>query len=342
MEHRKIIALGKSSNAVTLPKDWLKENHLKKGDFVIMHKRNDGGLILQPYSNEHEEPKKICLSIRSEETPNSIKRRVIGSFLDGYSLITLKSDKIFTGDQQEAIREISRRLYMLVISSESSNIQLETIIDEAKASISSCIDRMHMITFAMLRDVIEAFEKYDKELSMSVISLEEDVDQLMYLVLRIIRNAVQDPGLAGQLSLEPLDCLDFQTLVQLIERVADNVTGIAESQIKIVEEGVLIPERLKITLLDAAKMAFKSYEEAVHCFMYKDIEPTNKIINRQDDIRDIYLKITPMPLSSDFNSSQITQVIGIRENIMDISSLSADIAELTIDRVSKYEKAVKA
>jgi hypothetical protein len=83
-------------------------------------------------------------------------------------------------------------------------------------------------------------------------------------------------------------------------------------------------------------LAFKSYEESVNCFFTKDIGPTNDIIDRQDEIRRLYLKITPMPTDIDFEASQIIHVISIRENIMNIGSLSADIAELIIDRASEY------
>ncbi len=338
MEHRKIMALGKSSKAVTLPKEWLEENNLEKGDFVIMHMTSNGSLTLQPYTAEIEEIKKITLRIKADETPNSIKRRIIGSFLDGSSLINLNSENIFTGEQQIAIRDISRRLYMMVINSASSKIQLETIIDESRASVHSCIDRMHMITFAMLQDIIEAMSEGNLDRAKSVVSLEEDVDQLMYLVLRIIRNAAQNNRLATQLDLEPLDCLDFQTLVQLIERIADNVTNIAESFIVMTQNDITLPEKLKNILLEAASLALRSYEESVQCFLHKDIEPTNIIINRQDEIKRLYLKLTPMPFQNEYKSSQITQIINIRENIMKISSLSADIAELTIDRVCKYEE----
>jgi phosphate uptake regulator len=341
MEPRKIMALGKSSNAVTLPKEWLEENLLRKGDYVMMHKRSNGSLVLQPYIDDEEEISNINLRIKSGETVNSITRKVIGSFLDGYSHINLFSEKIFTGEQQSAIREISRKLYMMVINSEASKIQLETIIDESRASIHSCIDRMHMMTYSMLRDVIEAMKNSDKELALSVVSLEEDVDQLMYLVLRIIRIAVQSSRLASHLSLEPLDCLDYQTLVKLIEWIADNVTGIADSLIQMIDNDVFLPRLLKDVFLEAATLAFRSYEESVSCFLLKDIGPANDIIDRQDEIRSLYLNITPMPTEFEFDSSQILQVINIRENIMNICSLSADIAELIIDRASTYGEVSK-
>lgn len=56
---------------------------------------------------------------------------------------------------------------------------------------------------------------------------------------------------------------------------------------------VTLPDELKDILTETASLAFKSYEESVQCFLCKDIEPANRIINRQDEIEDLYLKITP-------------------------------------------------
>lgn len=327
------MALGKSSRVISLPKNWLEDNGLDKGDTILIRPRSNGSLVIHP-GIFTEEVRKISLQIKSDESENSIIRRIIGSFLDGHSHITLTSDKIFTSTQQEAIRSICHRLYMMVINSESSRIELETIIDESKASVVSCIERMHMITYAMFRDTIASLKTWDQNLAMSIASLEEDVDQLLYLVLRIIRTASINPTLANQLSLDPLDCLDFHTIVNIIERVADHVTDMALGLVSLMSQGLSLPDDVNAILSEAAEITFHSYDEAVQCFMYGNIEPTNGIINKQNEIKQLYTKLVPMTnLFEGFNTDNVVQVVKLRESIIRISSLSADIAELTIDRV---------
>jgi len=337
MERRKIMALGKSSRVVSLPKEWLRRNQLDQGDTVTYQIHRNGTLIIRSTPDGSDEPKRIELSVGENERPESITRRIIGAFLDGYSIIVLSSEKIFTVSQQTAIRDIVRRLYMMVINSEAKRTELETLIDESKASVSSCIERMHLITYSMLRDTIESLRNWDAGLVNSVISLEDDVDQLSYLVLRIIRSAAVRPSLANELGLDPLDCLDYQTLVNLIERVADSVMNIAGSMSLMIEERLSLPGEAQAILVNAAEIAFDSYSKAVECYLHMDVEPTNRVIDRQEDIRRLYMEITPLPRFSDaYDAPVLGNIVTIRESIMKISDLAADIAELTIDRAYKH------
>jgi phosphate uptake regulator len=333
MEHRKIMALGQSSRAITLPKEWMRHNELDQGDTVVVRIQQDGSLVVLPAAKADDKVKQIHLEINADEDNESIVRKLIGTYLDGYTLITLKSENIFTASQQKAIRDIIRRLYMMVIESESNRIDLETLVDETKVSVPSCVERMHMMTYSMFRDTIQAIRDRDDSLVLSVVSLEEDVDQMMYLVMRTLRSAVVNPILSNQLDLNPLDCLDYQTLVHRIERVADHVTNIASSMLALYRAEKIIPDEMKEVLSEAGGIAFESYDRAVHCFLRMDVEPTNVIIDAQDEIRDLYSEITPLPIHEDANDvSTLTHIVTIRENIMRISNLTADIAELTIDR----------
>ena len=326
--------LGQSSKVISLPKKWLSINNLEPGNSVSVTIQKDGTLLVTPNGDFDEGFKKINLQIKSDETEGSIIRKIIGAYLNGYTLVVLSSGNIFTVNQQRIIREIIRKLYMMIISSETSKIELETLVDETKVSIPASIDRMHMITYAMFRDVIQALKEENRNLALSVVSLEEDVDQMMYLILRILRSAVSTPALANQLELEPLDCLDYQTLIHRIERTADHIALTAEYIIALIDSGAIIPENVKKVLVEAAEIVLDNYTKSIDGFKHLDIELTDVIIDSQETILDLYSEITPLPVLSGVSDSTIlANIISIRENIRSISSISADIAELTIDRV---------
>ena len=325
--------LGQSSKVISLPKKWLSINNLEKGNNVSVTIQKDGTLLVSPNWDLDEELTKINLKIKADETEGSIIRKIIGAYLNGYTRVVLTSGNIFTMNQQHVIREIVRKLYMMIISSETSKIELETLVDETKVSIPASIDRMHMITYAMFRDVIQALKEENRSLASSVIILEEDVDQMMYLILRILRSAVSTPVLANKLELEPLDCLEYQTLIHRIERTADHIASTAESIIMLLDSGAIIPENVKKVLIEAAEVVFDNYEKTIVSFKHIDVELTNIIIDSQEKIIDLYSEITPLPVLNGVSDSTIlANIISIRENIKSISSIAADIAELTIDR----------
>jgi phosphate uptake regulator len=324
---------------ISLPKDWLNRNNLDKGNYVSLDVR-DGSLVVHPESNLREEDVRIIkIVIEADENIDSIIRRIIGAYLDGFTIIKLRSTGIFSVEQQKAIRQIVSTLYMMIIESETSNIVLETLIDESKVSVSSGVERMHLITSSMLRDILTSIRNWDKVLARTVASLEDDVDQLMFFIIRIIRGVVVSPSLANLLGLDNLDCLDYQTLVHRIEQIADHATSIANSVISLIDSEISIPENVMTTLIKSAEIAFTSYDMAVQCYLSKDIEPTNEIIDKQKEIEDLYGGITPLPYCGRPNeTSVLSDVITIRECVMKISNCTADIAELTIDRTYKSKK----
>jgi phosphate uptake regulator len=336
METRKITALGKYSLIVTLPKKWVRMNNLNQGDDVSLRVQPDLSLVISPSIEAVEKQREITLFFRAEEDENTIIRNIIGCYLNGYNTVKLESGRIFTVEQQAAIRSIVRTLYMRIIKSTASSVILQTLMDETMASVVSGIERMHIITSSMCQDTLNAMKNWDEDLAMSVVSLEEDVDQFMYLLLRLIRCAAQTPSLAGQLGLDMVDCLDCQTLVHRIERVADHTTNIAKSIIKLFEQRMFTPKDAFSVLTEAGEIAFNSYNQAVQSYISNTLDNTNEIIDRQKEIERLVETIIPLPYYGESEEKNVLcHICVIRDSIKRISEYAADIAELTMDRSFK-------
>ncbi len=329
------MALGRSSLVIAIPKYWLEKSNLKRGDVVSLNVQNDGSLSVHPGIGVEKE-RKITLHVVAEESGNSIIRRVISCYLNGFTTIHLRSNKIFTQEQQSAIRDVVKTLYMRIMESHTSETTLQTLMDESMGSVFSGIERMHIITSSMCQDVLKAMKSWDGELARSVLSLEEDVDQFMYFLLRLIRRAALNSSLAHQLGLGMLDCLDCQTLVHRIEHVADHTTSIADNLNTLIEGQSDVLEGVLTVLVEAAEIAFNSYDMAVRSFLSKSSKDVNRIIDDQEEIEELGGLITPLPYSGDHDEkANICPLCAIRESIKRISEYSADIAEITIDRTHK-------
>ncbi len=333
METRKIMSLG-SSMAVTLPKYWLNANNLSKGESVTMTVQRDKTLLIRsPEGLDLLDKRELHILVGFEEVEGSIVRQVVAGFLNGYSTIKLTSNRYFTPDQNAVIRKITSRLYMMIVEAEAGGITINTLLDESKASVVSSVERMHIITYSMCKDILGSFGSMDRDLIRAIGPLEDDVDQLMFLVLRLIRLAAINPSLADQLGLDPLDCLDFQTLVHRIARIAFHIAQIGECLIAVIDKEIPVPENVLAIIQEAAEIAFNTYDMAVRAFLMKDLTHANEIIDTQGRIDELYRKITPIPYFGKYNDlSSISQIVTIREGVKKIGHYAADIAELAIDR----------
>ena len=151
---RRIMSLGRSSMVISLPKNWMTLNELNKGDIVSYAIQRDRSLVVYPGAEKKPAPKEITLKIAQNEDETLLLQKIIGSFLNGYSGITLISEKIFSVPQRKTIRYIAGRLYMRIMESDSKGVYLQSLTDESKASLDQAIQRMHLISHSMCEECL--------------------------------------------------------------------------------------------------------------------------------------------------------------------------------------------
>jgi phosphate uptake regulator len=336
MQQRKIMSLG-SSVAITLPRSWLKANRLDVGDYINYTIQGDQSLLLMA-GQVQRRSSELSLLIDEKQTLETITRSIVAGFLNGYTVIHLKSRTYFTPEQLRLIRSMTSRLYMMIVKADSSSITLHTIIDELSTPIIASMDRIYMITVAMCRDVLLCMKSPDARLLEATISLEDDVDQMKLLISRLIRVSVKDPVMASSQALDSMDCLDYQILVNHVERVAYHLSNIAENLLSIENSGNRVSERVLPVYISAMQKAFNNYEVAVRSCMSRDIGQVDEIIDDEYRISVMFEGVTPLPKHLyDAEKETIVHLIQIRESVNKISYYAAAIAEITIDQTYKKD-----
>jgi phosphate uptake regulator len=332
---RRIMSLGRSSMVISLPKNWMNLNELNKGDVVSFAIQRDRSLVVYPGAEKKPAPKEITLKIGQNEDETLISQKIIGSFLNGYSGITLISEKIFSVPQRKAIRNIAGRLYMRLLESDSKGVYLQTLTDESKASLDQAIQRMHLISHSMCEDVFNSLKNNDISLAKSVFSLDDDVDQFSFFILRILRNAAQGPVLANELRIDPLDCMDYQSLVYRIEHAADYIADIARHIIMLDGTKQKIPDDLLELMVNEGMEVVDLYVKAVNAFFQRDVNFSVEIMKQIQRIDKLDQEIATKSFTDKKNPELVCAICSIREDIKRIAEYAANIAEITVNRAFK-------
>jgi phosphate uptake regulator len=330
------MALGRSSMVISLPKNWMQLNELKKGDVVSFAIQRDRSLVVYPSAKLKAQPKEITLRIGQNEDETLITQKIIGTFLNGYSDVTLISEKIFSIPQRKAIRKIAERLYMRIMESDSKGVYLQTLADESKASIEQAIQRMHLISQSMCADVCTALENRDLALAKAVFSLDDDVDHFSFFLLRLLRDAAQDAALAKKLRIDTLDCMDHQTLVYRIEHVADYAADVARHIIMLDGTKQKIPTDVLALMVIAGTESVDLYVKAVNAFFSKDVPFSVEIMKQQKRIEKLDQEIASKAFTGKpKNAELVCAICSIRDNIKRIADCAANIAEIAVNRAFK-------
>jgi phosphate uptake regulator len=334
MDQRKVMSLGRSSLVISLPKRWTKVNELERGDLVTLNIQKDNSLVVFPGMKKGRETREVTIKVDPAEDEELLARRIIACYLNGYFGITLISTDIFTASQQKAVRNIVGMLYMRILESDARRIYVQTLIDESKAPVETAVRRMHIVAGSMCQDVLESFRNQDAELARVVEGLDNDVDHLGFFLLRLLRGAVLHPDLAQELGLEPIDCLDYQTLVHRIEYVADYAVTIATNIVTSSGKGLWLSPSVLEALLNFGNQAFEMYNEAVRAFFARDTAASNDVIERLNQIEILNQKIALCTVDVP-DAMTVCMMCIIRSSIKRIAECATEIAEITIDHSYK-------
>ena len=333
---RKVMSLGKSSLVISLPKEWMQINDLKKGDSISFAIQGDRSLIIYPSTKKKTSAKEITLNIGQNEEDGLITQKIIGSFLNGYSGITLVSEKIFSIQQSKAIRNTAGKLFMRVMESDTKGVYIQSLTDESKASLEQAMQRMHLISQSMCEDAITSLKNRDLALAKTVYALDDDVDQFSFFIIRLLRNAAQNPVLATELRIDPLDCLDYQSLTYNIKRAADYAADITRHLIMLDGRQQTIPNDVLELMVVAGTEMIDLYAKSVSAFLSKDVPFAVELMKRQKKIEKMDVEITSKAFTGEPKTAELVcAMCSIRDDIKKIAECTVNIAEIAVNRAFK-------
>jgi len=330
------MSLGKSSLVISLPKEWMQLNDLKKGETVSFNIQSDRSLVIYPSAFKKTELKEITLSIGQNEEEILITQKVLGAFLNGYGGIMLTSENIFTVPQIKAIRNMAGRLYMRVMEADAKGVYIQSLMDESKASLEQAVQRMHLISRSMCEGAFTALKNNDVALAKSTFSLDDDVDHFAFFIVRILRNAAQDPHLANELHIDPLDCMDHQMLVSRMEHASDYAADITRHIIMLNGAKQTIPNEVLALMINAGTEVAELYVKAVEAFFSKDVNAAVGIMKHRQKMDKLDVEITSKSFTGPQKSAELVcGICSIRDNIKRIAHCTFSIAEIAVNRAFK-------
>ncbi len=330
------MSLGKSSLVVSLPKEWMQLNSLKKGETVSFNIQRDHTLVIYPSALKKMGQREIKLTVGQNEEEILITQKILGAFLNGYGGIMLSSENIFTVPQTKAIRNMSARLYMRVMEADAKNVYIQSLMDESKASLEQAIQRMHLISRSMCEGAFDSLKNNDVALAKSAFSLDDDVDHFAFFIIRMLRNAAQNPHLANELKIDTLDCMDHQMLVTHVEHASDYAADITRHIIMLNGAKQTIPDDVSALMINAGKEVTELYVKSVEAFFSKDVNAAVNIMKYRQKMDKTDVEITSRSFTGPQKSAELVcGICSIRDNIKRIAHCTFNIAETAVNRAFK-------
>ena len=338
-EARKIQFTGKSSYIVSLPKRWVNEMGLKRGDQVRMYRQGTNEILVSPQKlRMHKMTNdEAVIEIGANENVDTVTRKIISLYFMGFNTIAVKpKEGRLASSQRAAVKDVTKRLLMGVeiISDSSSGITLQVLVSLVELSVDGAFKRMIHLAKTMLSDAIIAASEGNIDLAKEVIQADDEVDRFGFYIIRQIEIAVRNKHMLEEIGFSNLrSCLGYRIVVKNIERTGDQAAIIAKD---VIEMKKSLKKSLHKDINKMSDFATELIDDACLAMFKDDYVQAEKIVTKSASIS-TYEDVLPKTLdSADKDAYQARRIAG---NLRRIAEYASDIAEIVLNMT--VEKTLK-
>ncbi|MEM2082566.1 MAG: phosphate uptake regulator PhoU [Candidatus Bathyarchaeia archaeon] len=330
-EVRRVQVTGGSTFIVSLPKWWVEDLKLKRGDLLDILPQPDHSLVILPRGGSDGEGRRSAsIEATPTEDVEGIVRLLIARYLAGYDVISIQLGG-HVPDLGYRIKDAIRRklVGVEVMESSADRIVVQSLLGHAEFPLKAAISRMHVLSSLMHRDAMRALKEVDLSLADDVEQRDDDVDRLYFFVVRQLKSAVVDRSLIKELGLSgPKDCLGYRIVAKSLERIADHATNIAQAA-----RLLSAPMRagLMESIEEAGSVAMDVCEYAMRALSGLDVELAQRSISLAQEVGAFEKTITRKILESGATAQSMMGLRLALESIRRTADYGADISEIAIN-----------
>jgi len=255
---------GGSTFMITLPKGWVDDLGLEKGENVTLV-RVGGGIYLSIAKSSEKHETSTRLEIQETSHSEAVGRALISRYIAGFDIIEI--DGQISVEQREFVRRTVQRLIGAEILQETSDFVLIRMLrDPHMLSVEQLLQYIQENAEGMLKDAPQALLERDREKAGGVIQRDERVDRFFLFLSRQLYASFRDPLGEVEQQISRVNFFNTHTVARQLERVADHAVKIAHATEAIVEESLDIPGGLQDVIRDTTESVRQLLDQSIRAF----------------------------------------------------------------------------
>jgi phosphate uptake regulator len=333
-ELRKIQVTGGSTYIVSLPKNWVEQMGLQRGSVIRINQEDDLTLVLQPQGTDKaEKPRRVIITETENDSPESVVRKIVSSYLIGYNIITLKSsgNKRLNSATRFAVKDFTRKKLVgtEILSDLPTELTLQVLLSYTELSVKDALRRMSIISASMHRDALITLNTEDPHLAREIISMDDEVDRFSLYIIRLLKVAVSDSTILKESGLNtPRQCLGYRLITKSIERMADHAVNIAQNRLALVLS--VVDNQIFEELKKLSDLAINIFETSVESLFDENYIEADEALDKVMEIRSMEAKVIQKIIKHS-PPEEVPSLRLIIESILRTAEYGADIAEIVLN-----------
>jgi phosphate uptake regulator len=298
-ESRRVQKVGYNSLSISIPKQYVKEMSLKKGDSVLFREDADGTLRLIPTMKARQVAR---ATIRADQTGSGemLTKLVVGAYALGYDTIEVAGraplDEMTVGRVLGTIRRLRG---MEVVESDVRHIVVQSFIDPTKFPVDSLVKRLQILVSKSLESVIDSLDLKENGTLDEVARIQEEVDELYWLILRQLLVALNRRELASEIGIEsPLHASGDRVSAKTLDEIGGIILDVASELLRLKKLGTKIDPSVIASVRRLAAKAGEAFNTTVESLLTPDIKLIGKSLALVEETMKLEKEVTDRMLTS--------------------------------------------
>ena len=309
---------------VCLPKPWAEQNGLRKGSILALSETGEGKLVVDAKHGAEPSPRVVTL-----KPGPYLGREIIGTYLLGFDAIRVEGKDRISFEMRDVVKNtVSHLVGLEIVEEDFASIVLQCLLEPSSFPPEKILRRGYTIASGMHRDVAKAFVDGDVALAKSVMARDDESNRLYFLLVRILRTIVQNPGLSEKLGVSPIECLDYRLAASLVEAIGDECVRLSMKTVEL--NGEKLDEDLRKQFLALHTICFEAQEEALAAFLTGAIDVAEKVRGMRDKVEREFAKLEEVARAQSLDI--VAQILSAASFLRQIYGHSVDIADLAVPK----------
>jgi len=338
VEIRKVQFTGGSSYVMTLPKEWIERENIKKNDPIGVEIQPDGTLLVTKATVEEPLQRIKEFSLEGITEPAYLFRLLIGAYISGYTTIIIRSKERFPPFVRIVVRDFTQMtIGQEVIEETDMSIIIKDLLNPAEMPFANTIKRMYVIVKAMHEDAMTGLTTRNRELANDVTARDNDVDRLHWLIARQTNMILSHVALSKKMGLTPGRAVHYYIISRIIERIGDHAERIAENAKMILDKD---PDPAILgKIAKASELSIAIFDRSIVSFINNELKKSHKNIESVQVLESLCKEIDNLLLQEE--TSAAIALGYIIESVKRVGEYAADISENVINYLVEEERSTK-
>jgi len=338
MQIRRVQFTGGSSYVMTLPKEWIDAQKIRKNDPIGIEEQSDGTLLITKTIVQEPLQRKKEFSVDGITEPAYLFRLLIGAYISGITTIAITSKEKLPTFVRGVVRDFTQMtIGQEVVEENDSKIVLKDLLNPSEMPFANSLKRMFVIVKAMHKDAITAIRSRNSSLAADVTARDNDVDRLHWLIARQTHMILSNVSLSKKMGVSPGMAVHYFVISRIIERIGDHAERIVDNAQLILERD--IDPSIMSMISKASELSIGIFDRSIISFFDNDMKNANRNIESLKALEAICEEINTLVLQQE--TSDAIALGYITESIRRAGEYAADISENVINYLVEEKQSQK-